>query len=99
MRRRRSGTRRPLASSSTLQSIDQCTRAVFFRISDMAGTECEDVLDVELVIAEAKKHPEIGNDVAEEFYDRTKKRSAWIVICRQFSDDFDEKEDNKKNQS
>ncbi|KAJ8893783.1 hypothetical protein PR048_006384 [Dryococelus australis] len=85
-------------ASSTLELIGQCTRAVFCRSINMAGTGSEDVLDLELVIVEAKKHPDIWNVAAEEFHDRSKKRSSWIDVCRQFCDGLDEKEDSEKNQ-
>ncbi|KAJ8868243.1 hypothetical protein PR048_029759 [Dryococelus australis] len=79
--------------------MSQFTRAVFCRSSDKVGTECEDVLDVELAIAEIEKHPEIWNVAAEELHDRYNKRSAWIGIGRPFSDGFDGEEENENNQS
>lgn len=64
----------------------------------MSATDNFENLDVELFIEEVKKHPLIWNVALEEFHDRNKKRSAWITICRQFSEAFDEKEDKEKNE-
>jgi len=53
-----------------------------------------DEVDMELFIGEVKLHPEIWN-IAD--HDRTKKRVAWIEICRVFCEGFDEKDEREKN--
>ncbi|CAL1678899.1 unnamed protein product [Lasius platythorax] len=64
----------------------------------MAEPNSNESLDIELFIEEIKKYPEIWNVAAEEYHDRTKKRSAWIDICRVFCDGFDEKNERDKNE-
>jgi len=57
-----------------------------------------EIFDIELFIAEIKKYLEIWNLSCESYHDRVKKRSAWINICREFCEGFDEKEDTIKNE-
>ncbi|XP_078048306.1 uncharacterized protein LOC144475855 isoform X1 [Augochlora pura] len=65
----------------------------------MTESSIEDsALDIELFIEEVKKFPEIWNVAAEEYHDRTKKRSAWLEICRIFYDKFDERHERDKNE-
>ncbi|KAF0707593.1 MADF domain-containing protein [Aphis craccivora] len=56
-----------------------------------------DEVDMELFISEVKLHPEIWNIADNNYHDRTKKRGAWIEICRVFCEGFDEKDERDKN--
>lgn len=56
-----------------------------------------DEVDMELFIGEVKLHPEVWNIADDTYHDRTKKRGAWIEICRVFCEGFDEKDEREKN--
>ncbi|XP_050064634.1 uncharacterized protein LOC126553526 [Aphis gossypii] len=56
-----------------------------------------DEVDMELFIGEVKLDPEIWNIADNNYHDRTKKRGAWIEICRVFCEGFDEKDERDKN--
>ncbi|XP_076656101.1 uncharacterized protein LOC143360834 [Halictus rubicundus] len=64
----------------------------------MNATNGGALLDIELFIEEVKKYPEIWNVAAEEYHDKTKKRSAWLQVCRAMYDNFDEKHEKDKNE-
>lgn len=53
---------------------------------------------MELFIGEIKLYPEIWNIAEENYHDRTKKRKAWIDICRKICEGFDEKDELEKNE-
>jgi len=57
-----------------------------------------DDVDIELFIQQVKHYPEIWNLAGESYHDRTKKRAAWIEICRVFCEGFDEKDERHKNE-
>jgi hypothetical protein len=52
---------------------------------------------MELFISKVKFHPEIWNIADNTYHDRTKKRGAWIEICKVFCEGFDEKDEREKN--
>lgn len=55
-------------------------------------------LDVELFIDEVRKTPMLWNVNDEEYHHRTKKRNAWMGICRLFCDGFDIQSDRFKDE-
>lgn len=57
----------------------------------------DDNVDIGLFIGEVKNYKEIWNITDRNYYDRTKKRNAWINICRVFFPLFDEKNEKEKN--
>lgn len=57
----------------------------------------DDNVDIGLFIGEVKNYKEIWNIANRNYYDRTKKRNAWINICRVFYPLFDEKNEKEKN--
>lgn len=63
----------------------------------MSFSDIDDRVDIELLIGEVKNYKEIWNISDESYHDRTKKRSAWINICRVFFPSFDDKEDKERN--
>ena len=65
---------------------------------EMAVSNFEALLDIQLFIHEVRKYPEIWNVAAEEYHNRTKKRNAWINVCRVFCEGFDEKDERDKNE-
>lgn len=63
----------------------------------MSVTEILENIDIELFIGEVKNYKEIWNVADENYHDRTKKRSAWINICRVFFPSFDDKDEKERN--
>lgn len=57
-----------------------------------------DEIDVELLIGAVKNYPEIWNVAAETYHDRNKKRGAWIKICEEFCQRFNENNDKERKE-
>lgn len=55
-----------------------------------------EVFDIELFIAKVKKYHEVWNLSSESYHDRVKKRSAWVNICYEFCEGFDEKQEKNE---
>ena len=65
---------------------------------EMAVSNFEELLEIELFIGEVRKYTEIWNVAAEEYHNRTKKRSACINVCQVFCEGFDDKDERDKNE-
>jgi len=52
---------------------------------EMAVSNLEELLDIELFIGEVGKYPKIWNIATEEYHNRAKKSSARINVCGLFS--------------
>lgn len=56
-----------------------------------------ETIDLELLITLVQQHPVIWDKTIDGYKDRILTRNAWIEVCRQLNDTFEDMESNEKN--
>ncbi|KAL4084308.1 hypothetical protein QTP88_028133 [Uroleucon formosanum] len=83
---------------SEIEKYYNFTSGIKYEIKKKFVAESGDEIDVELLIGAVKNYPEIWNVAAETYHDSNKKRGAWIKICEEFCQRFNEKNDKERNE-